>query len=121
MERVVIGFVPPVVGVDGVFNTFRMGRRYSTLQEGQIVLLMDEKRKVVFGEAQVLDVSVGPLGALCAVFAHENHTEIGKDDGQSAERLYRLLSKLYGPHIVHPDKTATVIKLSRTDIDRSAT
>jgi hypothetical protein len=121
VEQVVIGFVPPIVGVDFIFNTFRMGRRYSTLEEGQRVYLMDEKRKMIFGEAEVIDVSVGPLGALCAVFAHENHTELDKNDGDSAERLYRLLSKLYGPHIVSPNKTATVIKLRRIDVGSNGT
>lgn len=113
MERVVIGFIPPIVGVNGDFNTFRMGRRYASLSEGEEVFLMDEKRKVIFGRATVLDVSVGPLSALCAVFASENHTELDKADGESAERLYRTLSRIYGPHIVTPNKTATVVKLRR--------
>ena len=113
MEQVVIGFIPPVVGVNGEFNTFRMGRRYASLAEGAEVLLMDQKRMVVFGKATVLDVSVGPLSALCAVFASENHTELEHNDGEHAERLYRTLEKIYGPHIVKPNRTATVIKLRR--------
>lgn len=113
MEQVVIGFIPPVMGVDGDFNTFRLGRKLATLAEGAEVFLMDEKRKVVFGRAIVLDVSVGPLSALCAVYASENHTELDKDDGNHAERLYRTLEKIYGPHIVTPNKTATVVKLRR--------
>ena len=121
MERVVIGFIPPIVGVNGDFNTFRMGRRYASLSEGEEVFLMDEKRKVIFGRATVLDVSVGPLSALCAVFASENHTELDKTDGESAERLYRTLSRIYGPHIVSPNKTATVVKLRRVKDEDSGT
>jgi hypothetical protein len=113
LEKVVIGFIPPIVGVNGVFNTFRMGRRYATLAEGEEVFLMDEKRKVVFGRATVLDVSVGPVSALCACFAFENHTELDKEDGEHAERLFKLLQRIYGPHIVQPHKTATVVKLRR--------
>lgn len=115
MEQVVIGFIPPVVGVDGDFNTFRMGRKYASLTAGVEVLLMDQKRMVVFGKATVLDVSVGPLSALCAVYASENHTELDQDDGDHAQRLYRTLEKIYGPHIVKPNKTATVVKLRRVN------
>ena len=114
MEQVVIGFIPPLVGMDEDFNTFRMGRRLAALKEGEEVFLMDEKRKVVFGRATVLDVSVGPLSALCAVFASENHTELDRPDSEnSAERLYQTLQRIYGPHIVSPNKTATVVKLRR--------
>lgn len=115
MEQTVIGFVPPIVGVDGVFNTFRMGRKFAVLKEGEEVFLMDSKRQVVFGRAVVLDVSVGPVSALCACFAFENHTELDKQDGEHAERLFRTLQKIYGPHIVQPNRTATCIKLRRLD------
>lgn len=121
MERTVIGFIPPIMGTEGVFNTFRMGRRYVKLVEGEEVFLMDEKRKVVFASAIVLDVSVGPLSALCAVFASENHTELDKQDGDHAERLYRTLERIYGPHIVSPNKTATVVKLRRVIDEDSGT
>lgn len=113
METPVIGFIPPLIGVSADFNTFRLGRKYASLAIGVEVFLMDEKRKVVFGKATVLDVSVGPLSALCAVYASENHTELDKDDGNHAERLYQTLTKIYGPHIVQPNKTATVVKLRR--------
>jgi hypothetical protein len=115
VEQVVIGFIPPIVGVEAEFNTFRLGKKFGTLPIGSEVLLMDEKRKVVFGKAVVTDVTVGPLSALCAVYAPENHTELQHQDGKHAECLYQTLTKIYGPHIVKPDKTATVIKLRRTE------
>jgi hypothetical protein len=115
VEQVVIGFIPPIIGVDGEFNTFRLGKKLGNLPIGSEVLLMDEKRKVVFGKAIVLDVTVGPLSALCAVYAPENHTELQHQDDKHAERLYQTLVKIYGPHIVKPDKTATVIKLRRSE------
>lgn len=115
MEQVVIGFIPPIIGVEAEFNTFRLGKKFGTLPIGSEVLLMDEKRKVVFGKAVVTDVTVGPLSALCAVYAPENHTELQHQDGKHAERLYQTFTKIYGPHIVKPDKTATVIKLRRTE------
>jgi hypothetical protein len=121
MHKVVIGFIPPVVGVDAQFNTFRMGRRYARLVEGEEVFLMDEKNKIVFGKAIVLDVSVGPVAALCAVYANENHTQLGANDSDCSERLYKVLEKIYGPHIVKPNRTATVIKLRRVVCEGDST
>lgn len=114
METPVIGFIPPIVGCDDEFNTIRIGRKWASLAIGSTVLLMDEKRKVVFGSARVLDVTVGPLSALCAVYAAENHTELGQT-GDHADRLYQLLRRIYGPHIVTPTKIATCIKLKRLE------
>lgn len=114
METPVIGFIPPIVGCEDEFNTFRIGKKYATLAIGSEVFLMDEKRKVVFGRAKVLDVTVGPLSGLCAVYAAENHTELGQS-GDHAERLYQLLRRIYGPHIVTPTKIATCIKLKRLE------
>jgi hypothetical protein len=112
LERVVIGFIPPIKGVNGVFNTFRMGKRYASLAVGEEVFLMDEKRKVVFGRATVLDVTVGPLSALCACFAFENHTQLDEQGGH-ADRLFKVMQRIYGPHIATPTKTATVVRLRR--------
>lgn len=112
----VIGFIPPIVGVDGEFNTFRLGKKLGSLPIASEVLLLDEKRQVVFGRAQVLDVTVGPLSALLAVYAHENHTQIILEGIHNhAENLYEILKRIYGPHIITPSKTATCIKLKRLE------
>lgn len=120
VEQVVIGFIPPIKGVNGVFNTFRIGKRLASLAAGEEVLLMDQKRSVVFGRATVLDVTVGPLGALCACFAFENHTELDQQ-GEHAERLFKTLQRIYGPHIATPKKTATVVRLRRVMDEVSGT
>jgi hypothetical protein len=115
METPVLGFIPPVVGVDGEFNTIRLGgRKYKDLLIGSEVFLMDTRRDVIFGRAEVLDVTTGPLSALLAVYAGENHTEIGRD-GDHAERLYQTIQKIYGIHIVQPNKLSTCIKLKRLE------
>ena len=114
MEVPVIGFIPPIMGMNGEFNTFRLGKKYQDLAIGSEVLLMDEKRKVIFGRAQVLDVTAGPLSALLAVYASENHTELDQE-GDHAERLYQTLRRIYGPHIVNPSKIATCIKMKRLE------
>lgn len=114
MELPVLGFIPPLVGLEEVFNTFRLGRKFASLPVGSEVLLIDEKRKVAFGRAEVLDVTTGPLSALCAVYGSENHTQLGKQ-GDHAEQLYQVLTRIYGPHIVQPTKLATCIKLRRLE------
>lgn len=113
MEIPVLGFIPPILGVDGVFNTFRMGRKYATLEEHVDVFLMDEKKKIVFGSAEVIGVVTGKVGELCIEYAAENHTELTNLQGNNAETLYRTLLKIYGPHILNPNKLFTVIKLRR--------
>lgn len=114
MQLPVLGFIPPHVGMDGEFNTFRLGKKLKDLAIGSEVLLLDTRRDVIFGRAQVLDVTVGPLSALLAVYASENHTELGQE-GDHAARLYRTIQNIYGPHIVQPNKIATCIKLKRLE------
>ena len=113
-----IGFVPPVVGVDGEFNTFRLGGFYRrALEAGQLVYLADEKAKQIIGLACVDHISSGQLSEMCVLYGAENHSNLVQhDDGlQPQERLYRLLQKLYGPHIATPSKLTTVIHLRRLE------
>lgn len=115
MEIPVIGFIPPINGIDGDFNTFRMGRRLGKLPEGIEVFLMDEKRKVVIGKAKVLSVAVGSLDELCVLYGAHNHTEIGRGSENPAQSLYRTIVRIYGPHLVNPKKIFTVISLRRIE------
>jgi hypothetical protein len=112
----VIDFIPPVVGTEGQFNTFRIGGFYAKhLIQGEEVFLMDSKAREVFGKAVVEKVEVGRLAEMCAQHAASNHTELDTPDGQNAERLYALLQKINGPHIATPTKKTTVIYLRRLE------
>jgi len=113
MKIPVLGFIQPIVGVDGVFNTFRMGRKYSTLEPHSDVFLMDEKEKAIFGTAEVMEVVTGKVGELCVEYGAHNHTELENHDGNNAETLYKTLLKIYGPHILNPTKLFTVVTLRR--------
>lgn len=97
----VVGFIPPVVGTEGEFNTFRIGGFYAkNLSEGEEVFLLNEKDKMVFG----------------AIHGDKNHTELETaEDGRSAERLFHLLQKIHGPHIALPCKKTTVIYMRRLE------
>lgn len=116
MDVQVLDFIPPVVGVEGEFNTFRLGGTMAKrLSVGQEVFLMDNKKKVVFGKAEVVSVEEGKLGELCLNHAHNNHTELGNDPADAPAGLYRYIQKLFGPHIVNPTKKACVIYLKRIE------
>jgi hypothetical protein len=116
MKTRVIDFIPPIVGTEGQFNTFRIGGFYAKhLQQGEEVFLMDSKAREVFGKAVVERVEVGRLAELCAEHAAMNHTEIDAPDGKHAERLMALLQKINGPHIATATKKATVVYLRRLE------
>lgn len=116
MRNHFIGFVPPVIGTEGEFNTFRLGTFYSKhLSPGDEVYLLNEKEKIIFGRAKVLSVELGKLGEMCLVHGHKNHTELQNDTIDAPKRLFALLQKLYGPHIATVEKKATVIYLKRLE------
>lgn len=116
MQVPVVGFIPPVEGVDAEFNTFRLGSAFSKrLKEGDEVFLMDEKSKTVFGRAAVTRVETGVLGELCLIHAKENHRERNSDPDGAAERLFKYLQKVYGSHIATLTKKSTVIYMRRLE------
>lgn len=116
MQTRVIGFIPPIIGIEGEFNTFRLGVKLSKeLSPGEEVFLLDEKQKMVIGRAQVTRVESGALGELVVEHAAKNHTELANDPTHAHVRLYDLLKKIYGPHIVSIGKKATVIYLKRLE------
>jgi len=117
MEILVLDFIPPLVGFEGVFNTFRVGTgMLKKAQVGNEVFLMDGNRKVVFGRARVTAMESGLLGELCCEHAGMNHTEVDKQDKtESPARLFAYIQKLCGPHIVHKDKRAVVVYLERIE------
>lgn len=110
----VLGFRPPIDGVEQAFNTFRLGLKLrKTLPVGSVVFLMDERQKVIFGRAEVVQVETGPLLAMCEQHGHANHSELGNDPAQAAASLFHTMQKIYGPHIATGVKKATVVYLRR--------
>lgn len=116
MQHRVIGFIPPIVGLEGQFNTFRVGGFYQkNLSPGETVLLLNEKEKMVFGRAVVESIDYGPLGEMLLIHAHKNHTEIGNDPTDAPQRLMETIRKIYGPHIATLTKKTTVIYCKRLE------
>lgn len=113
MQHHVIDFVPPIVGIEGSFNTFRLGLFYSKrLQAGDVVYLMDNREKRVIGKAKVTGVDCGTLSDMLSAHARMNHAVLFHMDGH-AEALRDILQRFYGPHIAVPSKKTTVIHLKR--------
>jgi hypothetical protein len=109
----VIFFSPPMQGIEGTFNTFRIGLRYSKLlKRGDKVLLVDLKGCVVIGHAKVKSVIVGRLDEMAKLYAHENHNQTGLDGEGASDRLVANMQKRYGPHIASLEKKTTVIYLT---------
>lgn len=116
MHVQVIGFIPPHIGLEGEFNTFRLGGKMAkVLVPGQEVFLMDEKAKTVFGRAEVLSVESGKLESLCEIHAHQNHTELANEAAGAPQRLLAFIQKIFGPHIAPPTKLACVVYLRRIE------
>lgn len=112
----VLDFVPPLNGFEGDFNTIRLGVKWAkNLKPGDEVYLQNSKDKMIFAKAVVTSVEQDTFGQICMEHAHNNHSEIGKDDGHSASRIYKLMTKLLGPHIVKHNKKACVIYLRRME------
>lgn len=110
----VIDFVPPVEGIEGDFNTFRLGLFYAKrLTPGEVVHLLDSKEKMLIGKATVLGTDIGTLGEMLAAHAQRNHAMILGDGLTASERLMDLMRKLYGPHIASFSRKTTVIHLRR--------
>lgn len=115
-ERV-ISFVPPHIGLEGEFNTFRIGMKlHRQLKAGDFVSLLDTKDQAIFGRAQVISTDMGTLAEMCAIHSPNNHSEIPSTDKQnSPARLFALVQKLYGPHIAGFHKKTSVIYLKRIE------
>lgn len=117
-EEYALDFAPPFVGLNHEkFNTIRLGTSWSKrVSIGDEVYIQSSKDRLVFSKALVNEVIVGEIGELLLVHAQFNHNELHETDGKSAERLYQLMLKLYGPHILSsPRKKATVIYLRKLE------
>lgn len=114
MNGHVIGFIKPIIGLEGDFNTFRLGSFYAKrLSPGDTVYLLDEKEKLIIGRAEVTGVETGQLGEMLLIHAAKNHTELENDAGSAPERLFVTMKKIYGPHIATPERKVTVIYCRR--------
>ena len=110
--RYVIEFAPPMSGLEGEFNTVRLGVKWSrNLKPGDTVFLMDKPKSAIFGQAEVTRIEVGKLGEVASVHAAQNHNQKHSDPDAAPQRLIENMVKRYGPHKCDQNKRVTVIYL----------
>lgn len=116
MNLHMVGFIPPIIGVEAEFNTFRLGGFYKKhLSIGSQVYLLNEKEKIIFGRAQIQNIDYGPLGEMLLLHAAANHTELGNDPNSAPERLNATIRRIYGPHIATLTRKTTVLYMKRLE------
>lgn len=117
----VLDFIPPLEGMSGEFNTIRIGITWAKkLKAGDLVFLMNNKERAIFGTARVIEVHLGTLEEICQQHGHMNHTQKSAEPhtlpaAETALRMMQVITKIYGPHIALPSKKTTAIYLSRVD------
>lgn len=108
----VIEFSPPMMGIEGHFNTVRLGTKWSKcLNVGDRVLLVDKRKSEVMKSATVEAVAVGKLGEMAQLHAAQNHNQRGLDATGAPRRLIDNMIKRYGPNMCDENKRVTVIYL----------
>lgn len=111
----IIDFSPPMSGIAGEFNTFRLGVAWSKrLNPGEQVLLMDKKLYSVMGSAKVMGVTVGSLSEMGALYGSQNHNQKHLPKEGAGERVATAMIKRYGPNRCCEDSKVTVIHLKYT-------
>lgn len=112
----ILEFSPPMNGITGEFNTFRLSLAWSKrVAKGEIITLMDKKDCSSMGYAEVISVHVGKLHDMSALHARHNHNQIGLDPDGAGERLTANMIRRYGPHRCGLNSNVTIIYLKKLE------
>lgn len=111
----ILDFSPPARGIEGTFNTVRLGGAWAKrLAPGDRVLLVERPKSILIGAATIEHVEVGTLRAIATEHAHRNHNQIVEDDAEGApDRLVTAMIKRYGPHKCNENSKVTMILMRR--------
>jgi hypothetical protein len=111
----IIKFGYPRRGLQGSFNTFRLGTGLANLKPGAQVELVDARSGKLLKLATVKGTSVGQLDQMAALHAHRAHN--GKDHpaDQRAELLIASMKRRYPPNRCTETSVVTVIDLETDD------
>jgi len=108
----VITFRPRLVGLDGVFNTFRLGVSwFNRLSPGVIVGLVNAETNEVFGKAKVLQVLHGSFDEMVEKHSHMNHLLLGMEPEEAASKMREIIARSYGKLVAANAQTITVVYL----------
>lgn len=110
MDKYALDFAPPLMGLDGQFNTFRLGVAWTRrVQENDTLLLINRARSLVIGRARIHSIDSGKLSDMASKHAMFNHNHKGYSQTVAAERLVTSMIKRYGPQKCNEDSKVTVL------------
>lgn len=112
MEKYFLDFSPPINGMHGIFNTFRLGAAWiKRVEPGDNVLLANKARSLVIGRAVVSEVDSGTLKEMAIKHGYQNHSQEGYAPEEAAQRITQSMIKRYGPHKCSEESKVTVLYL----------
>jgi hypothetical protein len=107
MKQIAFGY--PRRGLDGLFNTFRLGKGLASLTPGEEVELVDSRSLKVLKRATVVSVHTGPLSQMAPLHARDAHNWKEHPFQERPALLVASLSKRYPPGRVQEHSPVTVI------------
>ena len=109
-------FRKPHLGLDGVFNTFRLGAAWARrVKVGGIVTLIDAQTEEEIGVAEVTEIHCAPFEEVAAKHAWKNHMLLEASLSMAPELLYRVMVNYYGSTFMKKDRPTSVIYLRRLE------
>jgi hypothetical protein len=111
--RPTLVFRPPLLGLDGTFNTFRLGKAWhDRVAVGGIVALVDPNDEPI-GLAEVTSKTVGIYERLAPEHAPFNHMMLGRPPETAPAELFKVLTRSYGTTFMTASRIVSVIYLRR--------
>lgn len=112
-------FAPPIRGLSGLFNTFRLGDIAGRFAPGDVVKLVKGRVPELLLEATVDRVIVGTLGQMALVHAEHAHNWKEHPADQRPDLLKASMKSRYKPGMVTDTSVVTVIYLKGEPHDLS--
>lgn len=113
-----IAFSYPRRGLEGQFNTFRLGASWATkVAPGDLVELVDSRSKKLLKLATVVSVTTGQLDQMAKLHAHSAHNWKNHPEAERPGLLVASLTKRYPPGRVSESSVVSVIYLQETPND----
>jgi hypothetical protein len=113
----ILTFRPPLLGLEGNFNTFRIGAAWAhRVAPGVIVGLGDRANgDRIFGKAIVRKVFYGDYETMCRKYAKDNHmlVESKMTRKAAAEKMAKIMRNAYGKIVVENAEDISVIYMER--------
>lgn len=107
-----LAFGYPRRGLEGRFNTFRLGKTWAARAiPGATVELIDSRSKKLLKHARVLTVVQGTLIEMAQLHAREAHNWKGYPEAERPALLVASMKKRYPPGRATDDSVVTVIYL----------